>query len=395
MDLKHFWIAAALFAATIPATATRADDTAKPPAAEAAAKDPFAVPEGSDAEQLNEFLTGLVQNFQQRGAEYQSEEGTVKYLNKMDEALTKVLAKEKIDEQPAVLAASIRMQVLQVLRQLGQEDAVKRMDDMVVSLKKSEIDALKQLGQQMESAAKLSKLPTMEAAERDEFINQLAEALKGDELTRESVAMANQAADILADAGNSEEAAQALELFAKTLEGRSEDRLVELVERMRGTARRYGLLGNEIEIKGTTIEGKKFDIQDWKGKVVLVDFWATWCGPCIAELPNVKRNYELYHDRGFEIVGISLDNSPEDLTEFIKEEGIPWVTLFPEKEEERGWENPIARHYGISGIPTVILVDQEGKVINLNARGPALGMELAKLLGPAEEQAEGSATSGN
>jgi thiol-disulfide isomerase/thioredoxin len=187
--------------------------------------------------------------------------------------------------------------------------------------------------------------------------------------------------------GEQQAAVAAYEAFAKALEARKEERLAGLVEGLRGAARLAGLVGNSIEIKGTTIDGKSFDISQWKGKVVLVDFWATWCGPCIGELPNVKQNYDLYHSKGFEVVGISLDDDPEKLKEFLVQEHIQWPTLFPTDETQRGWENPIARHYGISGIPTVILVNQEGKVVTLDARGPALGEQLAKLLGPADPAA--------
>jgi thiol-disulfide isomerase/thioredoxin len=205
------------------------------------------------------------------------------------------------------------------------------------------------------------------------------EEIKGNDL-----ALARSVAQQLEFTGKPDLAKEALTsfsgVFAKASE-KNED-LKPLVESMAGTLRRMNLLGNEIEIKGKLVDGTDFDWKAYsKGKVILVDFWATWCGPCIAELPNVKKNYEKYHEKGFDVVGISLDTDRKKLEAFLEEEGTKWANLF---EDDAGWKHPVAVHYGISGIPTVILVDQQGKVVSLNARGPELGKQLEKLLGSSD-----------
>ena len=111
---------------------------------------------------------------------------------------------------------------------------------------------------------------------------------------------------------------------------------------------------------------------------MLVDFWATWCGPCVAEIPNVLEQYEKYHAKGFEVVGVSLDEDRGALEKFVDEQKIPWPILF-EKSEGEGWRHPLSTFYGIRGIPTVILIGRDGNVITLDARGEKLGKQLDSL----------------
>src|SRR4051812_24536454 len=122
------------------------------------------------------------------------------------------------------------------------------------------------------------------------------------------------------------------------------------------------------------LDGKPLSIASRKGKVVLVDFWATWCGPCVAELPNVLKTYEKYHDKGFEIIGISLDSDKDKLTSFIKQKNMTWPQYF----DGKGWENKISTQYGIRSIPATYLLDKEGKVLAIGLRGEELEAAVAK-----------------
>ncbi|CAN5288793.1 hypothetical protein BH10PLA2_BH10PLA2_35450 [soil metagenome] len=134
-----------------------------------------------------------------------------------------------------------------------------------------------------------------------------------------------------------------------------------------------GMEGKLLEISGPTLDGKTFNIADWRGKVVLVDFWATWCGPCVKELPNLQSVYNRFHKDGFEIVGVSLDNDRAALENFVKKRELPWTQIFFDEPSQQGWTNPLARTYNVNSIPTTFLLDREGRVAPVNKED--LGLE--------------------
>jgi peroxiredoxin len=126
--------------------------------------------------------------------------------------------------------------------------------------------------------------------------------------------------------------------------------------------------------KDTT--GKPVQFASFKGKYVLVDFWASWCGPCRGENPNVLKAYNEYKDKNFTVVGISLDDKAERWEKAIKEDNMPWTQL----SDLKGWKNELADFYGIQAIPSNFLVDPNGKIIAKDLRGEALHAKLAELL---------------
>jgi peroxiredoxin len=137
-------------------------------------------------------------------------------------------------------------------------------------------------------------------------------------------------------------------------------------------------IGSEApEIRQSTPDGGSFALSQLRGKVVLIDFWASWCRPCRIENPNVKRVYERFRSKGFEILGVSLDRDHTAWVEAIKADGLPWKHV----SDLGFWNNAAAQEYGVSSIPFTVLVDREGKVLEKGLRGDQLEARLAEVLG--------------
>lgn len=131
-----------------------------------------------------------------------------------------------------------------------------------------------------------------------------------------------------------------------------------------------------IAIKGSDMNGKEIQLSDFKGKVVLLDFWATWCGPCIEDLPNIVSVYEKYHKDGFDIIGIPLEQQPVDkdkFTKFLSDHKMPWPQILDSKN--------IGMAYGVTAIPCTILITKEGKIAAVDLRGDSLEPAVKLALG--------------
>jgi thiol-disulfide isomerase/thioredoxin len=139
--------------------------------------------------------------------------------------------------------------------------------------------------------------------------------------------------------------------------------------------------GQVVEITGPTLDGGHFDLTEHRGKVVLIDFWATWCGPCIRELPNVEAVYNEFHDQGLVVASISLDVDRAALVKFLQARPLPWTQIFFDPGDEAGQRNHPARRYGVDGIPFLVVIDREGKLAAQGVRGEEIRSAVAQALG--------------
>lgn len=130
------------------------------------------------------------------------------------------------------------------------------------------------------------------------------------------------------------------------------------------------------EFKGPNPEGKEISLSELKGKVTIIDFWAAWCKPCRAENPNVVSVYNQYHEKGLEIISISLDKSKEDWLAAITADQMDWHHI----STLQYFDDPIARLYNINAIPATLILDENGVIVAKDLRGPALGAQIAKML---------------
>src|SRR5262249_10127041 len=160
----------------------------------------------------------------------------------------------------------------------------------------------------------------------------------------------------------------------------------------RGEPGTADLVGQEVEVSGPTLDGKTFRLEQLRGKVVLVDFWATWCPPCVKALPELRALRDRHGPEGFEIVGVSLDIHREDLARFVRRADLPWPQIYYGGPNQQGGNNPLARRFGVRQIPDTLLIDRQGRLVAGGRGGKALdaaGVALLEGKDPSRQLSEG------
>jgi thiol-disulfide isomerase/thioredoxin len=342
-----------------------------------AASDMFNVPEGKPPA-LMAFIAKMRRLKPPKNAsDDDKQEFLVKSHSAMLEAADKVL-----DSKPTsalrVAGVKAKVEALLALKELGDDSATKKLNDLADELKDDKQNEVAKLVRPYVGLADAEKVAAKTATKTPqaprswaEIRPKIAAAPEDKDLAKEAIG----AVSMLERSGSSEAVKAYQELgaiFAKS----KDSQIAGEARSFDGIVRRLTLPGKPIEISGHLVDGSPVNVGALKGKVVLVDFWATWCGPCKAELPNVLVNYEKYHSRGFEVIGISCDEDKETLVKFIEEKKLPWPIVF-----QQPGEPSMAGYYGITGIPTAILTNNKGEVVSLNARGEELTRLLGQMLG--------------
>ena len=352
--------------------------TAEAPAAAGGLKVP-PLPEGTPAE-----LLAFVEGLRQPTVRPKSREEMMSYMKDVAtvtvQAADKILAQVQPADATAVQAAKLKLESLMMLGRLGDEKAAADMAAYAKTLAASPNAELAAEAQRMMVVADAQQMfATGDLKAGPALVQRAAALLAANPDDAETAGLAMQLAGAFENLPGGEElAAASLQAFGPLFAKSTNPQIKQMGESFAGTLRRLSLIGKPMEIKGTLLDGTPFNQASVAGKVVLVDFWATWCGPCVAEIPNMLEQYEKYHAKGFEIVGVSLDEDRDALVQFIADKKLPWPVLF-EKPEGEGWRHPLATFYGITGIPQLILIGRDGNVITLNARGEQLGEKLAEL----------------
>jgi thiol-disulfide isomerase/thioredoxin len=356
------------------------EDAAVKEKAAAADEDLFKIPDG-DAKEIQNFMKTLAQTAPEGETEEEQMAFSIKALTTLVEAADKLLA-AKPDDKQAAEGFGYKLEALQALVAMGQEEAHEDLEKTMAEARADKRDAIVGMGWQAYISQRANNWRELSDDEKGEFRQEIIKQIEADgpkPLDASIVQVTAMGLDGQDDEFLTKLLEESLPLFQKS----DNEKVQESIEEanLEGMLRRLKLPGNEMEVRGELLGGGEVDWKSYRGKVVLVDFWASWCGPCLAEAPNVLEMYRAYHDKGFDVLGVSLDRTPEEAKEKIKELGLPWDSLFPKKKADRFWNHPLARHYGIGGIPTAILVGKDGRVVHMNARGPILRQQLKKLLG--------------
>ena len=256
--------------------------------------------------------------------------------------------------------------------------AIKRACRRIMELEKDKESDNARFARRMTLAMQLDNATELDSTRSTQLLKRTREFLKSPKVIADDADVASALADFLS-AHSGPKSIEWCQKVGNDLAHHAVPEVAATGKVLLGTAKRLGVVGKPMPIKGTTVDGKPFDLTQFKDKVVLIEFWATWCPHCVDELPYLKKCYDAYHSKGFEIVDISSDEELQTLQEFLKLEKLDWIHL-----HEAGGKHPALQEYGISSYPSNFLLGKDGKVVAIDLRDKALSDQLKLALGAPE-----------
>lgn len=264
--------------------------------------------------------------------------------------------------------------------------AIRKACERILELDKNEDSPARKLARHEMLIFRVNDLASshdVTAEQRKTLAADCAQILKDSERLPADAELATTLATTFEEFAPADEAKELYESLGELFVRNTNDAIALRGQYLLGAARRLDVVGKPFELSGQTADGADFEIASMKGKYVLVVFWATWSGHCLDDIPNLKRNYQAYRNRSFEIVGVNVDEDRDTLDSFLKKNALPWLTLH---DDQAGSEHPAAIHYGVASYPTSFLLDPNGRVMATDLRGKSLNRKLAQLCGSGIEQ---------
>jgi thiol-disulfide isomerase/thioredoxin len=279
--------------------------------------------------------------------------------------------------------ADTSVETLRLLGELGSSTADSQAEKLLDDVQAGADPQVAQVITRMRLARQLQRWSQLSRGDREKAIDRFVADVKKDGLTPSHADLVMRLADNLEMGEQPDLAKRAVTELIPLFQNSTEPMIQRRTPVMEGIVRRLDVIGKPLELEGKLLDGTEFDWESYRGKVVLVDFFANWCGVCREEVPTILQAYRAYHDKGFEVVGVSLDRQAQLAEQYRKQTGFNFPTLFSDDPRAMEWKSPLAEKYGVTSLPRAILIDQNGNVVDTVARGERLIQNLRDLLGPA------------
>ncbi len=337
---------------------------------------PYSPPAGASLKDLVEFLQSAP-----------NKPRTIRNRQLFQEAVIetaeRVLGEQEANKDQQTFALSALFEGLNGLKANGAEKAGQRLKELAKTYAQDDRPAIAREARLVALELQVEKWKSAGADKLDQkqaqqALEQITELLKQyDEVTERHLQIASDSIWLMNNLDDINTAAEQYVQLGGRLGDSQDLRVAGYGRKITRYGQQLALKLKPVAIKGTLLSGDQLDWSKYKGQVVVIDFWATWCGPCVREIPEMKKTYAKYHEKGLEILGVSVDEDGQALKEFVRENELPWPILFSDNRNQK-----LQDQFGIRGYPTYVVVGRNGKMVSKGARGPALvqliEQELAK-----------------